>query len=179
MFDTVRPAHQRIACDLASEGWSVIPDFLPGDEVAALRERLLQWWAEGDFQRAGVGRGPDRQLVSEIRGDYVRWLELGREGRFHDLSVAQFEPLRQALNQSLYLGLWDLEAHVTLYPPGAYYVRHLDRFRGARDRVLSVILYLNDGWQADDGGALRIELPAPRDPSPGRHRRCRRRRARW
>jgi SM-20-related protein len=167
MFETVQPVHQRIAADLAAGGWSVQRDFLPPEEIARLRERLLEWWAEGDFQRAGVGRGPDRRIVSEIRGDYVRWLELGREGRFHDLDVDHFEPLRLALNQSLYLGLWELEAHVTLYPPGAYYVRHLDVFRGALDRVLSVILYLNDDWCEQDGGALRIELPGPVDGPAG------------
>jgi len=161
MTDATAPLLARISGDLATGGWSVVPDFLAADHLPPLRESLLRWWAEGDFHRAGVGRGPDRQVVSEIRGDYVRWLELGRGGRFHGLYHERFEPLRLAVNQALYLGLWELEAHVTVYPPGAYYVRHLDRFRDAPHRVLSVILYLNEDWQPEDGGELRLYLPGP------------------
>ncbi len=161
MHDAAASRLGRIAADLAAQGWSVIPDFLAAHEVPPLRDRLLRWWAEGDFHPAGVGRGPDRRVVSEIRGDYVRWLEMGRGGQFHDLYHARFEPLRLAVNQALYLGLWELEAHVTLYPPGAYYVRHLDRFRDAPHRVLSVILYLNENWHDADGGELRLHLPTP------------------
>jgi len=46
--------------------------------------------------------------------------------------------------------------HYALYPPGAGYARHRDRFRDDDARVLSCVLYLNHGWTSDDGGALRL-----------------------
>jgi SM-20-related protein len=46
-----------------------------------------------------------------------------------------------------------------LYPAGAIYARHRDRFRDDDARVISCVLYLNEGWQASDGGALRIHMP--------------------
>ena len=57
--------------------------------------------------------------------------------------------------------LFDFEAHVTMYPPGSFYVRHLDRFRDAPHRAVTAILYLNPAWTPDDGGALRLHLPGP------------------
>jgi len=147
--------------DLAERDWSVCPGFLPPVEIVPLRARLRQWWDEGEFHRAAVGRGPVRRVVDEVRGDHVRWLDLAVGGRFRDVHDAYYEPLRLALNQTLYLGLWDLEAHATVYPPGSFYVRHLDRFRDAAHRTVTVILYLNDGWTAADGGELRLYAPRP------------------
>jgi SM-20-related protein len=53
----------------------------------------------------------------------------------------------------------DFEGHYAIYPPGARYERHRDRFRDDDARVLSCVLYLNDAWHASDGGALRLYLP--------------------
>lgn len=155
---------ETIARDLHAHGWSVLPGFLGPAEVALLRHRARQWWQEGEFRHAGVGRGHDHRLASELRGDLVRWLDLETGGRFRDLHDTWYEPLRLALNQQLYLGLFELEAHVAMYPPGAFYVRHLDRFRDDPRRVVTVILYLNERWSADDGGALRMYLPTEGGP---------------
>ena len=62
------------------------------------------------------------------------------------------------LNRTLLLGLFSFEGHFAIYPAGAAYRRHRDRFRDDDARVLSCILYLNDGWSARDGGTLRIHL---------------------
>ena len=70
--------------------------------------------------------------------------------------AAQNDELRQALNQAFYLGLADYESHFAHYPPGAFYQKHLDRFRDDDRRTVSAVLYLNDDWQADQGGALRL-----------------------
>src|SRR4030095_5971765 len=63
---------------------------------------------------------------------------------------------RIACNRELTLGLVDFEGHYAIYPPGAGYARHRDRFRDEDARVLSIVLYLNEAWGADDGGELRL-----------------------
>jgi SM-20-related protein len=68
------------------------------------------------------------------------------------------ERLRFALNETTFLGLFAFEGHYALYPPGAFYRRHRDRFRDDDARVVSCVLYLNQAWTAADGGALRIHL---------------------
>lgn len=162
------PRLQSVADDIRARGWSVQPGFLDSETVAGLRERALEWWTDGAFRPAGVGRGESLRLAPEIRSDYVRWLDLETGGRFHDVGVAFYEPLRLALNGALYLGLFDLEAHVTMYPPGSAYARHLDRFRDASHRTVSVILYLNDGWTEADDGCLRLYLPPEQPGEPER-----------
>ena len=47
---------------------------------------------------------------------------------------------------------------MALYPPGSFYRKHLDQFRGVAHRKVSAILYLNPAWSVDDGGELRLYL---------------------
>lgn len=120
--------------------------------------------AEGAFRRAGVGRGGELRLRPEIRTDQVLWLDPA------DCTVVQkrylhaLEQLRLAINRDLLLGLFEFEGHLAVYPPGSYYRRHLDQFKGVGSRTVSCILYLNREWQAEDGGQLRI-YTHPDDPA--------------
>src|SRR5690554_1726629 len=78
--------------------------------------------------------------------------------------------LRLILNRTLLLGLDNYETHYALYPPGAGYSRHLDRFKDNPLRTVSVVLYLNSQWQPGDGGELRLHLPEGSvDGAPRRH----------
>jgi SM-20-related protein len=45
---------------------------------------------------------------------------------------------------------------LAVYPPGSFYRRHLDQFRGVGERTVTTILYLNQDWIQPDGGQLRI-----------------------
>ena len=55
--------------------------------------------------------------------------------------------------------LAEVEAHYARYAPGTGYARHSDRFRDSDSRVLSLVSYLNEDWQIEQGGALRLYLP--------------------
>jgi SM-20-related protein len=70
--------------------------------------------------------------------------------------LERLDTLRVALNRRLFLGLGEVEAHYAAYPPGGGYARHRDRFRDSDARVVSLVTYLNEDWNADDGGALRL-----------------------
>lgn len=153
---------------LAGRGWHVQPDFLPEETVAALRAECLARHAAGGFHAAGVGAGRAR-VLNEIRGDHVLWLEADDPHPAVQDYLSAMEALRRAVNRELQLGLFELEAHFAAYPPGAYYKRHLDRFRDDDRRTLTLILYLNEGWRAEDGGALRFwpeEAGEPVDIAP-------------
>jgi SM-20-related protein len=148
---------------LARQGWDFVPRFLAEDETAALRGECLSALASGAFHAAGVGSGAAR-VVSELRGDHVLWLDESQASPPLQAVLSRLEVLRQALNRSLYLGLFDLELHYAAYPAGAGYQRHLDRFHDDDRRALTVILYLNPPeWSAADGGQLRFwpEMDAP------------------
>ncbi|MCO7513146.1 2OG-Fe(II) oxygenase [Pseudomonas guariconensis] len=147
------PLRWAIVDDLASRGWSrqdaVLPPGLLRQLAAECRQRELS--------PASVGRGAGQEVREAIRGDRIQWLEAG-QSEACDQYLAAMDDLRQALNQGLYLGLEDFECHFALYPPGAFYRRHLDRFRDDDRRTVSAILYLNEDWQPEDGGQLRMFL---------------------
>lgn len=115
--------------------------------------------ARGDFVGARVGGKEKAQRRAEIRGDFTCWLREPLDSAERIL-MKQLEKLRLELNQDGYLGLFDLELHYAKYPAGASYSRHVDQPQGERQRIVSLVLYLNLGWQKLDGGALRIHRPA-------------------
>ena len=153
----------KIVAALADPGWCVLPDFLSATETAALRNECLAAHANGAFHAAGVGKGV-AEVRSEIRGDQVLWIDEGVAGPAMQAVLEKLEDLRRAVNQSLYLGLFDVELHFAAYPPGAGYRRHLDRFQSDDRRSLTVIVYLNENWTAADGGQLRFWPDETEDP---------------
>lgn len=146
----------QIATRLGEQGWCVTPEFLSPALVAQARNELQTGWLCGDFRLAGVGRGTSQQLRPLVRTDWTRWLDPLQCEPAHRCYLAQLELLREVINRTLYLGLFEFEAHLAVYPPGTYYRKHLDRFRDNSTRSVSCILYLNEDWCAADGGQLRI-----------------------
>lgn len=112
------------------------------------------------FRHAGVGRGASFRVRPDVRGDRVAWIDPARATRRQASWLARMERLRGTLNRTLTLGLFGFEAHLALYPPGTFYATHLDRFREAAHRCVSTLLYLNEDWRPEDGGALRLHLEA-------------------
>ena len=151
------PLLQRIVDDLAEKGWSQQNGFLPQALTLELAAECRKRAAEGELAPAAVGRGPAQEIREGIRGDRIQWLEEG-DAAVCDTYMAVMDSLRLAMNRGLFLGLEDFESHFAMYPPGAFYLKHLDRFRDDDRRMVSVIIYLNEHWQPGDGGQLRMSL---------------------
>ncbi|MFZ3152672.1 2OG-Fe(II) oxygenase [Pseudomonas sp.] len=157
-IDTHTACLTRTVDDLAEQGWSLQPQFMPQALTLELAEECRKRAAQGVLAPAGVGRGAQQQIREGLRGDHIQWLEAG-QAEACDQYLQAFDQLRMALNQGLYLGLEDFEGHFALYPPGAFYQKHVDRFRDDDRRAVSAVFYLNEDWQAEQGGALRLYLP--------------------
>ncbi|MFO1317462.1 MAG: 2OG-Fe(II) oxygenase [Burkholderiales bacterium] len=145
-----------IVAGIAERGYAVAAGALPDATVAALRTRARALDAAGALAPAHVGRGASRDLRADVRGDRIRWLDPGAADPAEAEPLAFLDALRVACNRALMAGLAEFEGHYALYPPGARYARHRDRFRDDDARVLSCVLYLNERWQPADGGALRV-----------------------
>jgi len=133
----------------------VVDDFVDSSLLAELRSRCVELHESGRLKPAKVGRGTSAQHVPEVRGDFISWLthpERDAEQRI----LARLDELRAVLNRSLMTGLEDFEGHFAVYPCGAGYARHFDRLVGSDVRAISAALYLNEGWDDDDGGELRL-----------------------
>jgi SM-20-related protein len=148
--------------DLAEHGWAIQTNALPVDLTRELAAECRARQNKGALVPAGVGRAGAQKVNTAVRGDQIEWLEASQSP-----SCARFlgllDELRLGLNQALYLGLADYEGHFALYPPGAFYQKHLDRFRDDDKRSVSAVFYLNDDWQPEQGGALRLYLGAGRE----------------
>jgi SM-20-related protein len=148
-----------IADGLANDGISIMDEFLSIDEVKSVceedefKEGLLR------FKKAGIGKAQEKQINEGIRGDYIQWIDPASTSTPVKNYLEKLSSLRTFLNQALFLSLKDVEVHKTIYPAGSFYKRHLDQFKKDDHRKLSVICYLNEGWEDRDGGQLRVYFP--------------------
>ena len=151
-------AHQfeSISNNLADNGFAVTDQFLNLNEVRNITG--LDVFKDGSLRKAGIGKG-NKQLNEAIRGDSIFWID--RSAAHPPLKgyLDKLNELRLYLNQSLFLSLKDCEVHLASYPPGSFYKRHLDQFKSDDHRKLSVITYLNEDWNDEHGGQLRVYLP--------------------
>lgn len=144
---------------LEKDGWCVVTGFLEPPLWRAMAAEAHALYADGEFRQAGVGRNQGFMIRPEIRNDRVLWLDPASPTHLQSEYLVRMEWMRQRINRELQLGLFGFESHYALYPAGSFYRRHLDRFKGAGHRTVSCILYLNEDWRPEDGGALRMYLP--------------------
>jgi SM-20-related protein len=141
--------------ELIASGISIRDQFVSASEVRRLQKCADDRQSRGDFAAGRIGTRARAQRREDVRGDFTCWL---REP-FHEAESAlldRLEDLRLELNREAYLGLFELELHYALYPPGAGYARHVDQPQGTTQRKVSLVLYLNEQWNPRDGGVLRM-----------------------
>lgn len=144
--------------NIRQDGYAVIERFFNETEVQALAQQAQALKTQGLLHKASTGQSKTLTLASELRGDFIHWLETESQHQAEQLYLKAMSALQQALNQAFFLGLFELESHFAIYPAGAGYQKHLDQFIGKQERKISAILYLNQDWQAEDGGQLRVYL---------------------
>ncbi|WP_418140100.1 2OG-Fe(II) oxygenase [Marinobacter sp. MA] len=145
-----------LASGLSEHGWMSLDvrSRLGENLLAALKQEVQILDRTDAMKKAGIGRGNDLVRDRSVRRDKIAWLQgvTAPQAALFEF----FETIRQGLNQRLFLGLKRFETHYATYHPGDFYKRHLDSFRGRASRVVSLVLYLNEDWQAADGGALQV-----------------------
>ena len=142
---------------LCRAAWLLQEQFISPELSRQLAAECVQSMLSGKMKGAGVGSGHAPLLQPDIRGDHIAWLEGGRSSAC-DSYLKHMEALRQTLNRELFLGLEEFECHFAMYPPGAFYLKHLDRFRDDDRRMDSAVVYLNQDWLPEHGGQLRMYL---------------------
>ncbi|PMR75540.1 2OG-Fe(II) oxygenase [Billgrantia endophytica] len=139
---------------LVEQGWYLGEGILDAELCHDLYRELMSMAECKALEAAGVGRGQQHTLRRDIRGDAIRWLD--RETLPRRRYLEAMAELQGELNQALFLGLFEYEAHFAHYPPGAFYQRHVDSFRGRANRVVSTVGYLNPDWPKDGGGDMVV-----------------------
>lgn len=144
------PSFDQALDQFETNGFAVAEGLFPPSLIEALRHE-----AESiDGKSAGIGRDSSHSLDTSIRQTRIAWLDGGTAAQRQFLDHA--EELRVILNQRFFLGLFDFEAQFGITDPGGFYKRHLDSFAGARNRMVSLVTYLNPAWDPAHGGELLI-----------------------
>lgn len=141
--------------ELSNKDYLVIDQFLRPDMYSDVREFFISRLPA--FSKAGIGALDNNIIRHDIRGDHTYWLDRKRD--------VQLEPFWSLLDETMhifnrycFLSLSGYEFHLANYPPGAEYKKHLDQFNNRSNRMITIIIYLNQGWKKGDGGELEIFL---------------------
>lgn len=137
--------------ELSDANYVVIDDFLTDSLYRTVRSFFLNHLNE--FDQAGVGSLDQNQVVKGVRGDHTYWLDSQRDVALQDFWELVNE-MMGVLNRYCFLSLSGFEFHLAHYPPETFYKMHLDQFRERSNRMISVVIYLNEGWSEGDGGEL-------------------------
>lgn len=156
-FDRVNPIFEKIADGLAENGFAVADQFLSEEEVKSILNSK-EFSGIEHFKKAGIGKNLNLLINESIRGDYIHWIDKISASGSIKVYLDRLTDLIHFLNRSLFLSLKDYEVHMTVYPTGTFYKRHLDQFKQDDHRKLSVICYLNHDWNKNEGGELRLYL---------------------
>lgn len=130
-----------------TDGWLTIDNVFNKTALLALQ-------AESgfiDYRDAELTAGV---RISDIRGDRIRWITENFFAGYYYLQ--SINALAALFNRSLFAGIRHSEAHYACYPIGFGYQWHSDNPAGRDERVISAVFYLNDDWEATDGGALEV-----------------------
>ena len=139
--------------ELSDRNYVVIDNFLDDPLYQLIKSFFIERLEH--FQQAGIGTLGNNQIKRSIRGDLTYWLEEKRDPELDRFWQLLHETI-QLLNRYCFLSLSGFEFHLAHYPAGAHYDRHLDQFSERNNRMISMIIYLNDNWEKGDGGELEI-----------------------
>lgn len=141
--------------ELSANDYVIIDQFIRQDMYADVSSFFLSNLSS--FSKAGIGTAEDNTIRHDIRGDHTYWLD-----RKRDTSLQTFWDLVdesiQVFNRYCYLSLSGYEFHLANYPPTAHYEKHLDQFNNRSNRLITVVIYLNENWKKEDGGELEMFL---------------------
>jgi SM-20-related protein len=159
MHEKLLSQFQSIADGLADDGIAIIDGFLDPDEVFSIAN--LDEFKKGSlgFRKSGIGKREGKQIKETVRGDHIQWIDRASARPPLQVYLKKLSQLMLFLNQSLFLSLKDFELHMTVYPTGSFYKRHIDQFKRDDHRKVSVICYLNTDWKEAEGGQLRVYFP--------------------
>ena len=131
-------------------------DFLDMPHYQSLRKTVEKLHQDGLFKNAKIGLKVQSHQNNAIRTDEICWIDEASEEPAVHAYLKQTNQIANILNQTLYLGLIEFETHFAAYQEGTFYKKHVDQFATTKTRKISCVYYLNEDWQEDFGGELKL-----------------------
>ena len=149
-----------IAKDLVNQGYSVQHNALPLDLSNQLFEKIQNTScstkneATNWFEPASNKSATDNK-TKIINGD----------NRTEQYWINWSQELMSGLSQQLAMPLTSCNSHFSHYPAGTHCCEHLDATETNSTRAITLIAFLNQGWEYGHGGHLVIRNPQQRENS--------------
>ncbi len=143
--------YEQITNALVEDGYIIIPHAINNELSAKLLHKAKE---VNNYKRASISRTLNKQINDERRRDKISWLDHDNGVQSEFLNFA--EGLQTYINKELFMGIRYFESHFAIYEAGDFYETHLDAFKDSKNRVVTLVYYLNEKWSEDDGGALVV-----------------------
>ena len=134
----------------------IVEHFVSEELAQHLINRLFELKEQNLLKAAGIGNAAKLTQNSAIRSDAIYWLDRANNNEYENAFLDQVDAFVAYLNRSCYTGITGYEFHFALFDKGSFYRKHLDQFQNNSSRQFSMITYLNQNWQPEDGGELCI-----------------------
>lgn len=131
-------------------------NFLSNELSKGLQQNIRQLQEENGMKTAGIGNNSVKDVSQQMRSDKICWLDKTNNNVFEQEFLELAEAFIGHLNSTCYTGINGYEFHYAVYEEGNYYKRHIDQFRSDHQRKFSLVNYLNENWQEEDGGQLYL-----------------------
>ncbi|CAM2863834.1 2OG-Fe(II) oxygenase [Legionella steigerwaltii] len=147
---------EQLIHNLCTQGFYIIDGFLEPTQCQSLRTTAQELYEQGLFRGAKIGLKLNSHKNDIIRSDEIFWLDEHETNPSIQIFLQKIQYLAQVLNQSLFLGLREFETHFAAYQPGTFYKKHVDQFATQKTRKISCVYYLNNNWESEYGGELKL-----------------------
>lgn len=141
---------------IETHGYAIIENAIDSDLIFDLMVDCYR--INPHFSLAGIGRLNNLQIDNTVRKDKTYWFDGSSNAQLGYQQV--MEAVRNTLNRTFFMGLFDYECHYAKYTQGDFYKKHVDAFKGRSNRVFTTVLYLNS---PEEGGELVIYKPKSKD----------------
>ena len=141
---------------IETHGYAIIENAIDSDLMSELMADCYR--INPHFSLAGIGRLNNLQIDDTVRKDKTYWFDGSSNAQLGYQQV--MEAVRNTLNRTFFMGLFDYECHYAKYTQGDFYKKHVDAFKGRSNRVFTTVLYLNS---PEEGGELVIYKPKSKD----------------
>ena len=163
MYKSREDNFEQLIDGILNKGYGICDNFIELSFATELKNLLLKKFTEGSFKKASIGKGSNNQQNQEIRNDSILWIDADSSDLPEKKILLLLDEFMNYLNRTCFTGLSNFEIHYACYPTGSFYKKHLDSFHQDSSRFYSFILYLNEDWNDENGGQLKIY---PKDAEP-------------
>lgn len=154
--DAYHPVYETLISHILSHHYAIIDDFFEPGLLEDLFTQINLLYENNALKKAAIGKHFDEHIKTEIRGDYIQWIDENKAERAERVFFESINHFIKYLKRTCFMGILHKEFHYAVYPRRRFYKRHLDTFENDQRRKLSMVLYLNKTWSSANGGELVI-----------------------